>query len=259
MRDAACAHELITWPDSPIRYVPRPPWARAAAPLLYFLNYRSPAIFHAPPVHEYLVPPLPDEPGSAVEPVLRANNDSAITLNHVVHHGGLGHHIQNWHAGRAASRIGQIAAVDCASRIALFCGGTMAEGWACYATELMNEVGALSPLEQFAELHGQLRMCARAVVDVRLHQGRFTFDQALAYYVENAGMAYAAAHAEVVKNAMFPATALMYQVGRDAIRQLRRECSARAGAGFELRRFHDEFLSWGSIPVAWIAREMLAS
>src|SRR5947207_8706216 len=95
---------------------------------------------------------------------LRATNDSVIKLNHVVHHGAIGHHVQNWYAFRAASRIGQVAAADCASRIALFCGGTMAEGWACYATDLMDEFGFLTPLEQYSQFHSRLRMAARALV-----------------------------------------------------------------------------------------------
>jgi len=107
---------------------------------------------------------------------LRATNDSVIKLNHVIHHGGLGHHVQNWYAYRAASRTGQIAAVDCASRIALFCGGTMAEGWACYATDLMEEIGFLSPLERYAQVHARMRMAARALVDIDLHRGAITLE-----------------------------------------------------------------------------------
>ena len=43
----------------------------------------------------------------------------------------------------------------------MFCGGTMAEGWACYATQLMAEHGFLTPLEEFGEAHADLRMAAR--------------------------------------------------------------------------------------------------
>ena len=103
---------------------------------------------------------------------LRATNDSVIKLNHIIHHGGLGHHVQNWHAARAASRIGRIAGVDCASRIALSCAGTLVEGWACYATELMDEIGFLTPLESLSETQTRLRMAARAVADVSLHLAR---------------------------------------------------------------------------------------
>jgi uncharacterized protein (DUF885 family) len=186
---------------------------------------------------------------------LRATNDSVIKLNHVVHHGSIGHHVQNWHAFRAASRVGQVAAVDCAGRIAMFCGGTMAEGWACYATDLMDEIGFLTPTERLSQMHSRVRMAARALVDVKLHCGEWTLDQAVACYRDTVGMSADAALAEAVKNSMFPGTALMYLTGTQQIHALRRELSARQ-PGFDLRRFHDRFLSYGSIPVSMIARAM---
>jgi uncharacterized protein (DUF885 family) len=257
-RASAEQHQLLSWPDYPIRYVPRPEWARAAAPHLYFLFYHSPAPFDALPEHEYLVTPIePGMPAEQQQALLRATNDSVIKLNHVVHHGAIGHHVQNWHAFRAESRIGRIAAVDCASRIAMFCGGTMAEGWACYATDLMDEFGFLMPLEHYSQIHSRLRMCARALVDVRLHHGTITLDQAAAFYQERVGMALAAARGEATKNSMFPGTALMYLLGTDAIQHLRRDMAERPG--FELRAFHDRLLSYGSIPVTLIAEAMRAA
>jgi Bacterial protein of unknown function (DUF885) len=251
-RRVAREQRLLTWPDFPIRYVPRPAWVRDAAPYLYFLSYHSPAPHDDLPDVEYLVTPIePSMAPAEQDRLLRATNDSVITLNHVVHHGAIGHHVQNWHAMRAPSRIGRIAAVDCASRIALLCGGTMAEGWACYATELMDEVGFTTPLERLAVRHGRLRMAARALVDVGLHAQGWTLDQAAAVYRERAGMTEAAARAEAVKNSMFPATALMYLVGTDAIHDLRRELAPRPG--FTVAAFHDRLLSCGSIPVSLAA------
>jgi hypothetical protein len=262
-RAAAEQYDLLTWPDYPIRYVPFPLWARQAAPYLYFLFYRSPAPFdRQSPVDDrlpvdYLVTPIESSmPRAEQERLLRATNDSVIKLNHVVHHGGIGHHIQNWHAFHAASRIGQIAAVDCASRIALLCGGTMAEGWACYATDLMDEIGFLTPLERYAEVQARLRMAARAIVDVRLHHGRYTLEEASTFYKERVGMTAEAAQAEAVKNSMFPGTAMMYLTGTDLIHQLRRDMTQQLGASFDLRAFHDRFLAFGSIPVSLIAEAM---
>ena len=256
-RSAVESNQLLTWPDYPIQYVAQPRWLRRAAPHLYFLSYRSPAPYDEISLVDYLVTPI--EPEMAPEEqkrLLQATNDSVIKLNHVVHHGGPGHHVQNWYAFRARSRIGQVAAVDCASRIALFCGGSMAEGWACYVTDLMGEVGFLTPLEQYAEHHNWLRMAARALVDVRLHSGAFTLDQAAQFYQDRIGMPPEAARNEAVKNSMFPATALIYLVGSKRIHELRREMEVRQGAGFDLRRFHDRFLSYGSIPVTLIADAM---
>lgn len=260
MRDAAETAGLVTWPDFPIRYVPLPVWVRDAAAGLYYLPYRSPAPYALPEVHEYHVPPIEaEDPPQRQEEMLRLMNDGAIKLNHVIHHGGLGHHVQNCYAYGSRSRIGRVAGVDCAARIAMTCGGTMAEGWACYATDLMDEAGALTRLESFANRHAYLRMCARAVVDVRLHQNVFTIDDAAAYYMDRAGMPAAAARTEAVRNSMYPGAALIYFVGLEGIHALRRELESRQGSAFSLRAFHDELLSYGSIPVARIAAEMLVA
>jgi uncharacterized protein (DUF885 family) len=257
-RRLAHEHRLLSWPDVPIRFVPRPAWACRAAPHLYFLSYHSPAPLEDPSEVEHFVTPIePDMPPDERERLLRATHDGVIKLNHVIHHGAIGHHVQNWYAARARSRIGQVSAVDCASRIALFCGGTMAEGWACYATELMDEVGFLTPLEQLALCHARLRMAARALVDVRVHHGAWTLDEAVAFYRARVGMTEAAARAEAVKNSLFPATALMYLVGTDAIHRLRRELARQPG--FELQTFHDRLLSCGSIPVSHAATLLRAA
>lgn len=259
VRSVAEAEDLLTWPDFPIRYVPRPDWTRAAAPDLYFLFYRSPAAFSRPAVHQYLVTPIEaGMPKAEQEQLLRQNHDAVIKLNHVVHHGSIGHHVQNWHAARSKSRVGQMAAVDCASRIAMFCGGTMAEGWACYATDLMRDAGFLTPLEERLERRGRIRMCTRALVDVRLHLGQITLAEAARTYEEKAGMSPGAAGAEAVKNSMFPGAAAMYLLGTDRIHSLRGEMSALLGSDFNLRGFHDDFLSYGSVPVSLIADDMVA-
>jgi hypothetical protein len=256
-RATAEANRLLTWPDYPIRFVPQPIWVREAAPYLYFLPYRSPSPYdHLTPV-DYLVPPIdPDLPPLEQERRLRATNESVIKLNHVIHHGGIGHHVQNWYAYRAASRIGQIAAVDCATRIAMLCGGTMAEGWACYATDLLDEVGFLTPLEHYAQHHTRLRMAVRALVDIGLHRGTLTFEQAVAFYQDRTGMSSKVAWTEVVKNSMFPGTAMIYLVGSDLIHGLRRDLVARYSSVFDLRQFHDRLLSYGSVPVPLICAAM---
>ena len=83
-----------------------------------------------------------------------------------------------------------------------------------------------------------------------------TFDEGVAFYRERVGMAPAAARAETVKNSMFPATAMMYLFGMDAIHLLRGDLAAQPG--FDLRAFHDRLLSFGSVPVTLIAEAMRA-
>jgi len=232
--------DLVTWPDYPIRYVPIPAQTREAAPFLYYLFYRSPAPFDRLEIHDYVVP--------------ASASFSAITLNHVVHHGAIGHHVQNYYAYHGASEIGRVAAVDCASRIGMFLGGTMAEGWACYATDLMDESGFLTPDESLAQQHTRARLLARAVADIGLHDRSLSFDDVVALYRDRVGMAPDAAVGEACKNSMFPGTAVMYWLGTDAIHRLRRDRERADGAAFSLRRFHDRLLSFGAIPVPLVAR-----
>lgn len=259
MRRLAERKNLLTWPEFPIHYVPQPAWARDVVADLYFLYYRSPAAFKRPPAHDYLVTPIDDSmPEQERLQRLRANNDGAIKLNHVVHHGGIGHHVQNWHAFRSSSRVGQMAAVDCASRIAMNCGATMAEGWACYATDLMAEAGGLTDREMYAEQHTRTRMCARAIVDMQLHRQQMTFAESIEFYRKSTGMGREAATYEATRNSMFPASAVIYVAGCDAIHDLRKTLRELKGSRFNLRDFHDRFLSYGSIPVALVAAEMLA-
>lgn len=256
-RDMAIARDLVTWPEAPIRYVPIPKHTRDVAPQLYYLFYRSPAPFDHLPVHDYVVTPVSSEmPPEEQRRRLRAAHDSAITLNHVIHHGALGHHVQNFYAARSASRIGRVAAVDGASRIGMFSGGTLAEGWACYACDLADEVGFLTPLDSVAHQHTRVRLLARTVADLELHSGRRTLDETAALYREHAAMSPEAAQAEAVKNSMFPGAAVMYWLGTRDLHALRTACQAREGAAFTLRSFHDRVLSYGAIPVPLIARLM---
>jgi Bacterial protein of unknown function (DUF885) len=256
-RERAALHDIVDWPVWPIRYVPFPAWTADAAPYLYYLYYRSPAPFD--PIdgfYDYVVPRVPDD-ASAAEAHLRAWNHSVIKLNHVVHHGAIGHHVQNWHAyHRSRSRIGRIAAVDCASRIGMFAGGSMAEGWACYVARLMDEVDFLSPLERVSEQHSRVRFLGRAIVDIELHQGTMSFDDAVRFYAESVGIPGDAARGEAVKNSMFPCTAIMYWLGTRSILDLRDRVRAARGAEFSMREFHDELLRHGSIPVPLVARMM---
>jgi hypothetical protein len=256
-RERAQARDLVTWPAYPIRYVPIPIHTRDAAPFLYYLHYRSPAPFDHLAMHDYVVTPIEGGmPADEQRRRLRATNTSVIKLNHVVHHGAIGHHVQNYHAYAGESEIGRIAAVDCASRIGMFQGGTMAEGWACYATDLMDEVGFFTAEESLAQQHTRARLLARAVVDIGLHERSLTFEDAIALYRDRVGMSPDAARGEACKNSMFPGTAVMYWLGTDALHRLRHERQRAEGASFSLRRFHDRLLAFGSIPVPLVARLM---
>jgi uncharacterized protein (DUF885 family) len=118
----------------------------------------------------------------------------------------------------------------------------------------MDEIGFFTPDESLAQQHTRARLLARAVVDIGLHERSMNIDAAVALYRDRIGMAPEAARAEVCKNSMFPATAVMYWLGTDSLHKLRRERERVEGASFSLRAFHDRVLSFGSIPVPLVSK-----
>lgn len=230
-----------------LHFQPLPEWARSIAGDLYFLFYRSPPPDRAGSGSVYWVFP----PGGDLETYLRGQNLTSIKITHVVHHGSIGHHTQNARARASQVRLGQLSGTDCASGIAMLSGGTMIEGWACYAQDLMGEVeGFYTPTERLVLKHAELRNAAMGLADIRLHRGVWGLEEMRAFYRRAVGMAEGRAWSETTRNSIYPATRLMYWLGTQAIRQLRQEL------GWETRTFHDRLLSYGSLPVSWVAEEM---
>lgn len=134
---------------------------------------------------------------------------------------------------------------------------TFVEGWALYGEEmLMREglYGAESPG------YGQvLRLAryraARIGVDVNLHTGRWTFEQAVKYFMEAGGLDREAAEGEAAGAAASPSQKIGYMVGKWQIMRLLGKYRDRQGATFTLGGFHDQVISYGSLPasiVEWL-------
>ena len=138
----------------------------------------------------------------------------------------------------------------------MFSGGSLAEGWACYACDLMEEVGALTALERASLAHTRVRLAARAVVDLALHTESMSLAEAAAFFAARGLMPAPTAHAEAVKASMFPGTAMMYWLGTREIHALRRRLRVQEPGRPTLRAFHDRFLSYGALPAALISRLM---
>lgn len=138
------------------------------------------------------------------------------------------------------------------------------EGWALYAERLASELGfEKDPLDDLGRLSAEMMRASRLVVDSGIHYKRWTREQAIAYMIDNVGMTDEDATAEVERYFVDPGQALAYQVGMLKILELRERAKRALGPKFELRRFHDEVLAHGALPLAvlertideWIARE----
>jgi uncharacterized protein (DUF885 family) len=133
------------------------------------------------------------------------------------------------------------------------------EGWALYGEEMLMDSG-LYPLDSASQ--GQvLRLAryrsARIGVDVNLHTGKWTFEQAVRYFMEAGGLDREAAEGEAAGAASSPTQKISYIVGKWQIMELLGRYRDKKGKDFRLGQFHDDLISHGSLPLSVIDWIML--
>jgi uncharacterized protein (DUF885 family) len=137
-------------------------------------------------------------------------------------------------------------------------GTAYVEGWALYAELVADEAGLFrNEAERFGMLDGQALRAARLVVDTGLHAFGWSRRRAFETLVA-AGVHPTDASSETDRYIAWPGQALAYMTGRREIQRLRRERERREGAGFDIRRFHDDVLRHGKLPLAVLADVVLA-
>ncbi len=236
---------LVEWPDYPIRFVPVPPWLQGVMVEATVYPYAAAPLDPPQPV-DFIIP---DAPGGT--------DRTTILSNHILHHAGIGHHVQNWFAyHRATSRFGRLSAVDSAGYIVIHSGLGMAEGWSGYVPGMVAEFGLFDARQRLSLHHDALRGAARALIDVRLHRGTWTEAEAAAFLVARTGATEGAALAAVQRIAQAPSSGSMYLVGPTLLRRLREAVVGPAPDPRSLGLFHNRLLSYGSLPLPLIAAEM---
>ncbi len=137
--------------------------------------------------------------------------------------------------------------------------GIFVEGWALYGEEMLMRTG-LYPNNSAAQaqiLRLSRYRAARIGVDVNLHTGRWTFDQAVKYFMEAGGLDREAAEGEAAGAASSPTQKITYITGKWQIMRLLGKYRDKQGANFRLGQFHDDLLKNGSLPLSIIEWIML--
>ena len=266
-------HQLFEVPaDYRLEVTPTPPVLRNTIDAAY---YPAPP-FRKSGVGRFYLTPTGNDPGA-----LRLNNRASIATT-AVHEGFPGH---DWHykyMTQHASEISNIrwftpGAVEDSS--SMWEDSMAAEGWALYAEELMAEpvpgsaTGFYTPAERLYELQGQLMRAVRVRVDVGIHTGRMTYDEAVDYFGTHVDFypgaplaaerdATARAVADSASRAIYryskwPTQAITYNLGKQEILSLREALKAREGANFSARSFHERLMRQGTIPVGFTRDIML--
>ena len=223
------------------RTVPTPSfmrWAFAA------LDFPGPYEEKATETYYYVTPV--EEHWSDAEKEEWLTSFNYATLRAVsVHEAYPGHYVHYLHTRSADSMMSRV-----------FGAYSFWEGWAHYAEQVMVEAGYLAePRNELGQLTEALLRDCRFICAIRMHTQGMTVAEATRFFMENAFMEELPARKEAMRGTFDPMY-LNYTLGKLMILKLREDFLARTGDAFSLRRFHDEFLSFGAPPIP-LVREMM--
>ena len=130
------------------------------------------------------------------------------------------------------------------------------EGWALYAEQVADELGAYkTPLERAGFLQSFLFRAARLVVDTGIHTKRWDRARATKYLVDTTGFAEPRSQREVERYCTQAGQACSYKVGHAAWIAARARAEKQLGDRFDLKRFH-EVLKEGAMPLSILDRRI---
>ena len=163
-----------------------------------------------------------------------------------VHEAYPGHYVHYLHTRNADSMMSRV-----------FGAYSFWEGWAHYAEQMMVEQGYVrSPRDELGQLMEALLRDCRFICAIRMHTQGMTVDEATRFFMENAFMEELPARKEAMRGTFAPMY-LNYTLGKLMILKLRDDFLAMTGDAFSLKRFHDEFLSYGAPPIPLVRDMML--
>ena len=130
------------------------------------------------------------------------------------------------------------------------------EGWALYAEQLADELGAYeeNPAWRLGYLQDQAFRACRLVVDTGLHHKRWTREQGIRFFMERNGNKREQVESEVDRYCSWPGQACGYKVGHTEIVRQRTRAQQALGPAYDLRGFNDAVVKGGNAPLDVLAK-----
>jgi uncharacterized protein (DUF885 family) len=238
-RDFVRSEGIMTVPDGEACAVePAPLFIRAAAPVA---SYFPPAAFGPPSQGTFNVPFTPDG-ASAEEQDARLRSNSYCEIPGVTAHEAYpGHHLHF------------VAAQGTGGLRHVLSSTYMVEGWGLYVEQMMGEHGFYrTPEARLGQLSMRLFRAGRIVVDIGLHLGEMSMEEAITYMSERCGFPRPTARGEVLRYCANPTQASAYLTGALEIERMAGQWTT-AGKG-TLAQFHDALTGSGKLPLGVAAR-----
>jgi len=235
--------DLIGLPDEPLQIIWTPPFLRAFGGAMLI----PPGPLDSGLDSFFAITPPPDSWTDAqVESMLRENNARALRIL-TIHEATPGHYLQLAWSNRCESLPR-----------AVFGSGVFAEGWAVYVTQVMMDVGyaADDPALMLTHWKYYLRACTNTLMDIRIHTGMMTEDEAMTLMIDG-GFQERSEASEKWNRARLSSTQLCsYFLGGAEMTELEREARRRQGDAFAWRPFLESVISHGTPPMP-IIRDIL--
>ncbi len=132
------------------------------------------------------------------------------------------------------------------------------EGWALYAEQLADELGAYdeSPAWRLGYLQDQAFRACRLVVDTGLHHKRWGREQSIRFFMERNGNKRPQVESEVDRYCSWPGQACGYKVGHSEMVRQRSRAQAALGDRFDIRLFNDAVVKGGNAPLDVLAKNV---
>lgn len=195
----------------------------------------------------YNVTPLDAMSDVSAESYLREYNHWILQVLNI-HEAIPGHYTQLVYSNESPSLIKS-----------LFGNGAMVEGWAVYAERMMLEegYGNFEPEMWLMYYKWNLRVIANTLLDYSIQVKGMTEEQAIKLMTEEAFQQTAEAEGKWRRATLSQVQLTSYYTGYREIYDFREELKAKQGESFDLKAFHEQFLSYGSAPVKYIRQLML--
>lgn len=131
------------------------------------------------------------------------------------------------------------------------------EGWALYTESLGKELGLYTdPYQYFGMLGAEMHRAIRLVVDTGIHSKGWSREKAIEYSLENEAESEASIISEIERYMANPGQALSYKIGQLKIRELRNRSQEALGDAFDIRKFHNQVLETGCVPLALLENKI---
>ena len=180
------------------------------------------------------------------ESYLREYNDYILQILNI-HEAVPGHYTQLVYSNQSPSIIKSI-----------FGNGAMIEGWAVYVERMMLESGYKNSDEMWLMYYKfHLRTTCNTILDISVHTRNMLKKQAINMLIKEAFQQKAEAEGKWKRVTLSQVQLCSYYAGFNEIYELRELLKKKEGDKFNLKAFHEKFLSYGSAPVKYIKELML--